>query len=45
MLTVCYGHPADPATFDAYYASTHVPLAADVPNFASGGVAMFVAHD
>jgi uncharacterized protein (TIGR02118 family) len=88
--------PADPAAFDAYYTSTHVPLAektpgmasftyrhcaaldgsqppyyliaelsfpsreamntalaspesqaagADVPNFATGGVTMFVAHD
>ena len=96
VLTVCYGHPTDPAAFDAYYTSTHVPLAekipgmasytyrhcasldgsqppyhmiaelsfpsrdamnaaltspeaqvatADVPNFATGGVTMFVAHD
>ena len=96
VLTVCYGHPSDPAAFDAYYAATHKPLAdkipgmtsytfrhcysldaspppyyllaelaweseealnaalnspegraaaADVPNFADGGVVMFVAHD
>jgi len=96
VLTVCYGHPADPAAFDAYYESTHAPLAgkipgmasytyrrcasldgskppyyllaelsfasadafaaamaspegqgagADVPNFATGGVTMFIAHD
>ncbi len=96
VLTVCYGHPADPAAFDAYYTSTHAPLAekipgmtsftfrhcdsldgsqppyyllaelsfpsrdalnaalaspeggmagADVANFATGGVSMFVAHD
>jgi uncharacterized protein (TIGR02118 family) len=96
VLTVCYGHPADPAAFDVYYASTHAPLAekipgmtsftfrrcasldgsqppyyllaelsfpsrealnaalaspeggaagADVANFATGGVTMFVAHD
>ena len=96
VLTVCYGHPADPAAFDAYYTSTHAPLAkkipgmtsytfrhcasldasqppyyllaelsfpsaealnagltspeaaaatADVPNFATGGVTMFIAHD
>ena len=96
VLMVCYGHPADPAAFDAYYTSTHAPLAekipgmasftyrhiasldgtqppyyliaelswpsqeamgtalgspeaqaatADVPNFATGGVTMFVAHD
>lgn len=96
VLMVCYGHPADPAAFDVYYTSTHVPLAekipgmtsytyrhcdsldgsqppyyllaelsfpsqgalnaglsspegaaaaGDVPNFATGGVTMFVAHD
>jgi uncharacterized protein (TIGR02118 family) len=96
VLTVCYGHPTDPAAFDAYYTSTHAPLAekipgmtsfthrhcaspdgsqppyyliaelsfpsqeamnasqgspearaaaADVPNFATGGVTMFVAYD
>ena len=96
VLTVCYGHPTNPAAFDAYYTSTHVPLAektpgmtsftyrhcasldgsqppyyllaelsfpsreamnaalhspesqaatADVPNFATGGVTVFVAHD
>ena len=96
VLTVCYGHPADPAAFDSYYASTHRPLAekipglvsftarhcdsldgsqppyyllaelsfpsqeamgaapgspeaqaatADVPNFATGGVTIFIAYD
>jgi uncharacterized protein (TIGR02118 family) len=93
---VCYGHPTDPAAFDAHYTNTHAPLAekipglssftyrhtasldgtqppyyliaelswpsqeamgaalnspegqaaaADVPNFATGGVTMFVAYD
>jgi uncharacterized protein (TIGR02118 family) len=96
VLMVCYGHPTDPAAFDAHYTSTHAPLAekipgmssftyrhtasidgsqppyyliaelsfpsaeamgaslgspeaqaatADVPNFATGGVTMFVAYD
>jgi hypothetical protein len=27
VRTVGYGHPADPAAFDAYYESTHAPLA------------------
>jgi uncharacterized protein (TIGR02118 family) len=96
ILTVLYGHPDDPAAFDAYYRDTHGPLvdkigtlsgwtarkvasldgsappyyqiaelsfpslealqegmgstegqaaAGDVPNFASGGATMFVAHD
>ena len=35
VLTVCYGHPADPAAFDAYYTSTHVPLAEKTPGMAS----------
>ena len=35
VLTVCYGHPADPAAFDAYYESTHVPLAEKIPGMAS----------
>ncbi len=35
VLTVCYGHPADPAAFDAYYTSTHAPLAAKIPGMAS----------
>jgi uncharacterized protein (TIGR02118 family) len=96
VLTVAYGHPKDPAAFDAYYQATHSPLAgkipgleaftarhcasldaspapyyllaelsfasaetlsaglssaegraaaADVANFADGGVTMFIAHD
>lgn len=96
IVTVLYGHPTDPAAFDAYYEGTHAPLvdkidklqgwtrrkiasldenpppyyliaelsfaspedlqagmgsaegqaaAADVPNFATGGVTMFIAHD
>ena len=96
VLTVCYGHPTDPAAFDSHY-EAHPPAAhredprpgqlhrpplhsldgsqppyyllaelsfasreammaglrspegrsaaADVPNFATGGVTMFVAHD
>ena len=35
VLTVCYGHPANPAAFDAYYTSTHVPLAEKIPGLAS----------
>ena len=96
VLTVCYGHPTDPAAFDAHYTNTHAPLAekipgmtsftyrhcaspdgsqppyfliaelsfpsqevmgaslgtpeaqaatADVPNFATGGVTIFIAYD
>jgi uncharacterized protein (TIGR02118 family) len=35
VLTVCYGHPADPAAFDAYYASTHRPLTEKIPGLVS----------
>ena len=27
-ITVLYGHPTDPETFEKYYAQTHLPLAA-----------------
>jgi uncharacterized protein (TIGR02118 family) len=29
-LTALYGHPTDPATFESYYAATHMPLVAKV---------------
>jgi uncharacterized protein (TIGR02118 family) len=35
VLTVCYGHPDDPAAFDAYYESTHRPLAEKLPGLTS----------
>ena len=30
-LTVIYGHPADAASFEKYYESTHIPLAEKIP--------------
>jgi uncharacterized protein (TIGR02118 family) len=30
-LTVLYGHPSDPAAFEAYYAQTHMPLVHKIP--------------
>jgi uncharacterized protein (TIGR02118 family) len=35
VLTVCYGHPSDPEAFDAYYTSTHMPLAEKMPGLES----------
>ncbi len=32
-LTVLYGHPADTAAFEDYYADTHLPLAATMKGF------------
>jgi uncharacterized protein (TIGR02118 family) len=40
-LVVAYGAPDDPATFDRYYAETHIPLVDQIPNlrrFESGKV-------
>ena len=31
-LTVLYGHPEDPEAFEEYYANTHLPLAAKIPD-------------
>ena len=33
-VTVLYGPPSDPAAFEDYYANTHVPLAAKMPEHA-----------
>jgi uncharacterized protein (TIGR02118 family) len=35
VLMVCYAHPADPDAFDAYYLSTHAPLAEKIPGLES----------
>ncbi len=34
-LLVQYHHPVDNATFDAYYAATHLPLARAIPGLRS----------
>lgn len=33
-ISVCYGQPADPEAFDAYYANTHRPLTLKIPGLA-----------
>ncbi len=33
-IVVLYGPPADPAAFEEYYATTHVPLVGKMPNVA-----------
>ena len=30
-LTVLYGHPNDPAAFESYYNTTHMPIAHKIP--------------
>ena len=42
-LTVLYGHPEDPASLEAYYAGTHMPLAELIPNVARVETAKAVA--
>ncbi|MBM7365488.1 EthD family reductase [Gordonia hydrophobica] len=37
-LTVLYNQPTDPAAFDEYYTSTHMPLAAKLPGLRSVAV-------
>jgi len=32
-LTVLYGHPTDPQTFETYYATRHMPLVAKMSGF------------
>lgn len=33
-VSVCYGQPTDPDAFDAYYESSHTPLALKIPGLA-----------
>ncbi|MCV7320716.1 EthD family reductase [Mycolicibacterium confluentis] len=33
-ISVCYGHPVDPAAFDAHYTQTHIPLTLQIPGLA-----------
>ncbi len=35
ILTVLYGHPDDPATFDKHYTQVHVPLVDPIPGLKS----------
>ena len=39
VVIVCYGHPSDPAAFDAYYQATHTPLVRKL-----GGLESFTAR-
>jgi uncharacterized protein (TIGR02118 family) len=42
-VTVLYGHPTDPASFEKYYAETHMPLVAKIPGGARTEKAKVVA--
>ncbi|MCL4144973.1 UNVERIFIED_CONTAM: hypothetical protein GTU68_034404 [Idotea baltica] len=41
-LTVLYGHPTDPAAFEAYYASTHMPLVGKITQIAKAETTKFL---
>ncbi len=41
-LVVTYGHPEDPEAFETYYAETHLPIAAKIPNVTKVELTKFV---
>lgn len=43
-LILLYGPPTDAAAFEDHYANTHVPLAAKIPNFATGGATVLISE-
>ena len=42
-VTVLYGHPADPAAFESYYANTHLPIAARIKGVSRFELTRFTA--
>lgn len=42
-VVVVYGHPTDPEAFEKYYAETHLPIAAKIPNVAKVEVTKFIS--
>lgn len=43
-VTVLYGHPTDPAVFESYYASTHMPLVGKIKGLAKAEVTKFLPN-
>ncbi|TXE14747.1 EthD family reductase [Algoriphagus aquimarinus] len=41
-LTVLYNHPEDPAAFESYYASTHMPLVGKIQGVVNAEVTKFL---
>ena len=41
-LTVLYGHPTDPATFEEYYANTHMPLVGEIKQIEKAEITKFM---
>ena len=42
-LTVLYGHPVDPAAFEAYYFNTHMPLVAKIQGIVKAETTKFLS--
>lgn len=43
-VTVLYGHPTDPAAFESYYATTHMPLVGKISGLAKAEVTKFLPN-
>ena len=41
-LTVLYGHPTDSATFEMYYAQTHMPLVGKIKEISKAEITKFM---
>lgn len=43
-VTVLYGHPTDPAAFESYYATKHMPLVSKIKGLAKAEVTKFLPN-
>ncbi|GAA0877462.1 EthD family reductase [Algoriphagus jejuensis] len=43
-ITVLYGHPTDPAAFESYYVTTHMPLVGKIKGMAKAEVTKFLPN-
>jgi uncharacterized protein (TIGR02118 family) len=43
-VTVLYGHPTDPAAFESYYATKHMPLVSKIKGLANAEVTKFLPN-
>ncbi len=41
-LTVLYGHPTEPATFEDYYTNTHIPIVLQMKGHTSAELTKFM---
>lgn len=43
-VTVLYGHPTDPAAFESYYATSHMPLVGKINGIAKAEITKFLPN-